>query len=299
MTALPESEIEVWFAIDERTAECGFVAAHSLLHQRPANSRTSLKVAYEKGKEPPAQWWAPMLQKTEANFTLEQVAIDLKDFGLCKGVFDSRAAFLRILIPEYSESGMCLYTDADVVFREDIGNMLRECNLTVKPIALVRAGICGMQPEKEKILLGQYGKADSDDYYYSGLAIIKNNEYRNQQIIEQSIELCRKHAHELTFHDQTVWNCVLSNLERIDSRWCHAAYPVTNELISLNGGIVHFVGSPKPWDLLGEIYHPYAGIWYEAARNAGLKLPKIRRYIQRHSWERALRIKRQYQGWLS
>lgn len=293
-----DAAIEVWFAIDERTAECGFVAAHSLLHHRPANSRTCIKVAYEKGKEAPAQWWAPMLGKTATNFTLDQVAIDLKDFGSCKGVFDSKAAFLRILIPDYSEAERCLYTDADVVFQEDMGNLLQECKLDGKPIALVRSGKCNMQPEKERILLGRCGKADGDSYYYSGLAIINNKEYRDQKITKSAIALCNKHAHELSFHDQTVWNCVLKNPQTIQPRWCHEAYPIKSETKFFHEGIVHFVGSPKPWDLFGEIFHPYARIWYEAARRAGLLFPKARRYGQRDSWKRAFRIRRQYAPWV-
>ena len=293
-----DAAIEVWFAIDERTAECGFVAAHSLLHHRPANSRTCIKVAYEKGKEAPAQWWAPMLGKTATNFTLDQVAIDLKDFGSCKGVFDSKAAFLRILIPDYSEAERCLYTDADVVFQEDIGNLLRVCKVNGNVIALVRSGSCKLQPEKEKKLLSQFGKGCDDWYYYSGLAVINNEEYRKQGIIESSISLCKRHAAELSFHDQTVWNCILKEPETIQPRWCHEAYPVKSEAKSFHEGIVHFVGSPKPWDLFSEFFHPYAGIWFEAARRAGLSFPTIRRYIQRNSWKRAFRIRRQYAPWL-
>lgn len=295
---MEESEAEVWFGIDARSTECGFVAAHSLLHHRPVNSLTHIKIAYEKGMRPPAQWWASMLGKTGVNFTLDQIAIDLKDFASCKGVFDSKAAFLRILIPEYSESARCLYTDADVVFQEDIGNLLRECKLGGNPIALVRSGICRMQPEKERILLGQCGKDDGADYYYSGLAIINNQEYREQRIIESSVALCKSHAHELSFHDQTVWNCILNNPETIQPRWCHEAYPVKSETKCFHEGIVHFVGSPKPWDLFGEFFHPYARIWYQAAKRAGLLFPKTRRYGQRESWKRAFRIRRQYDPWL-
>jgi lipopolysaccharide biosynthesis glycosyltransferase len=239
-----------------------------------------------------------MLEKTGAKFTLNQVAIDLKDFGSCKGVFDSKAAFLRILIPEYSDSARCLYTDADVVFQEDIGNLLQECKLAENPIALVRSGTCRMQPEKEKNLLGQCGKTDGDDYYYSGLAIINNEEYRKQKIIESSIALCKSHAHQLSFHDQTVWNCILGTLQTINPRWCHEAYPGKSDLKHFYEGIVHFVGSPKPWDLFGEFFHPHACIWYKAAENAGLCFPKIRRYFKIESWRRAHRIRKQYYCWM-
>jgi lipopolysaccharide biosynthesis glycosyltransferase len=293
------SDFEVWFAIDVRTAECGYVAAYSLLQHRPMGSRTRIKVAYEKGLDPPAKWWASLLAKTGANFTLDQVAIDLKEFGACKGVFDSNAAFLRILIPEYSETAGCIYTDADVIFQEDIGNLLQECNLVEKPIALVPSGNCSLQPQREKSLMGQFGKEDKDCYYYSGLAIINKEEYRKQNIIKNSIELCKISASELSFHDQTVWNCILKNVEVIPPRWCHEACPGKSEAKLFQEGIIHFVGSPKPWDLFGEFFHPYAKIWYEAARKAGLSFPKARRYFQLESWKRAFRIRRQYAPWLN
>jgi lipopolysaccharide biosynthesis glycosyltransferase len=156
-----------------------------------------------------------------------------------------------------------------------------------------------MQPKKEKSLLGQCGKADRDDYYYSGLAIINNEEYGKQKVIESAIALCKNHAHELSFHDQTVWNCILTNTQVIHPRWCHAAYPGKSETKFFHEGIVHFAGSPKPWDLFGELYHPYAGIWYDTAKRSGLSFPKIRRYIQGNSWKRAFRIRKQYKAWIS
>jgi hypothetical protein len=176
---------------------------------------------------------------------------------------------------------------------------MQECNLREKPIALVRSGACRMQPEKEKSLLCQFGKEDGDDYYYSGLAIINNEEYRKQKIIKSSIELCKSHAHELSFHDQTVWNCILKNVVTIQPRWCHEAYPGKSEIKNFHKGIVHFVGSPKPWDLFGEYFHPYSPIWNEAAEKAGLSSPKIGRYFRWKSWKRAFRIRRQYQAWLT
>jgi lipopolysaccharide biosynthesis glycosyltransferase len=292
------NELEVWFAIDSRTSECGYVAAYSLLKQRAENSETKICVAFENGKAPPADWWSSLLVKTRKKFTLSQIPIDLNQFQFCKGVFDSRAAFLRILIPEYTSSETCIYTDADVIFQEDVENLTKDCELTGKTIGLVLAGPCIKQPEKEQLLLSRFGKKGEDNYYFSGLAVINNNEYKKQGVIDKSFKLCKSYASELSFHDQTVWNCILQNQAVIDQRWCWKAYPAKPISTPFEGGIVHFVGSPKPWDLLGEFFHPYSKIWFETATEAGLSFPIARRYIQGSSWKRALRIKQQYRSWI-
>jgi lipopolysaccharide biosynthesis glycosyltransferase len=201
------------------------------------------------------------------------------------------------LIPDYSSSEICLYTDADVIFREDIGNLFRECDVKERSMGLVQAGICKSQPERERQLLNQSKKQDGDPYYFSGLALINNKEYKKQETIDKALTLCRNNSNNLVFHDQTVWNCVLKEVSVIHHRWCHDVYPSNSVKKECRDGIIHFVGSPKPWDLLGEFYHPCRKIWYEAACLAGLAMPKTRRYFQIKSWKRALRIKNQYKVW--
>jgi len=98
-------EFEVWFAVDHRTSECGFVAASSLLAHRPKGSRTILRVAYVFGEPAPATWWPILLKKAapEREIDFSQVPIDVGAFSNCKALFDSRAAFLRLLIPLHAQ----------------------------------------------------------------------------------------------------------------------------------------------------------------------------------------------------
>ena len=65
----------------------------------------------------------------------------------------------------------------------------------------------------------------------------------------------------------------------------------------ISTSIIHFMGSPKPWDLGAEMLHPYADIWNEATAVAGLAFHKLRKYFQLYSWKRAWRIRRQYSVW--
>ena len=297
-------EFEVWFAVDHRTSECGSVAASSLLAHRPRGSRTILRVAYVFGEPAPATWWPILLKKAapEREIDFSQVPIDVGAFSNCKALFDSRAAFLRLLIPLHAHKNRVVYSDADVVFQENIENLVFETNAGVNGLALIKAGKCANQPEREQALMREHGKAPDDDYYFSGLAVLDLQKYNEHRLVQKSEEIARNSSSKLDFHDQTIWNCVAKEIESIDGRWCHLAYPgilLQYPPKSFIRGLIHFVGSPKPWDLLGEIYHPYSQIWVDAAKKAGLLFPRIRKYFQLYSWQRAWRIRKQYSVWKS
>jgi lipopolysaccharide biosynthesis glycosyltransferase len=195
-----------------------------------------------------------------------------------------------------------VYSDADVVFQENVENLVFETNAGVNGLALIKAGKCANQPEREQALMREHGKAPDDDYYFSGLAVLDLQKYNEHRLVQKSEEIARNSSSKLDFHDQTIWNCVAKEIESIDGRWCHLAYPgilLQYPPKSFIRGLIHFVGSPKPWDLLGEIYHPYSQIWVDAAKKAGLLFPRIRKYFQLYSWQRAWRIRKQYSVWKS
>lgn len=290
-------DTEIWFAIDHRTSECGFVAVASLLRHRPTGSSTKIRVAFVKGEMPPATWWEHKLSLLGFHADLQQVEIDVDCFLNCKGLFDSHAAYLRLVLPHYSKSDLMIYSDADVIFQDDIEGLLREVSLSKASIAMVRAGECCKQPEKEFELLNMNGKSEKSDYFFSGLAVIDNQKYKKQNILEKCAILSEKFSSHLIFHDQTLWNTSNSIIEHISMKWSLLAFPGDKKQETMSSSIIHFMGSPKPWDLGAEILHPYADIWNEATAVAGLAFPKFRKYFQAYSWKRAWRIRRQYTVW--
>ena len=166
-------------------------------------------------------------------------------------------------------------------------------------MALIKAGKCANQPEREQTLMREHGKAPDDDYYFSGLAVLDLQKYNEHRLVQKSEEIARNSSSKLDFHDQTIWNCVAKEIESIDGRWNFLAFPKSEISIFPDKGLIHFMGSPKPWDLLGEIYHPYSQAWVDAAKKAGLLFPRIRKYCQLYSWQRAWRIRNQYSVWKS
>ena len=163
---------------------------------------------------------------------------------------------------------------------------------------MVPSNLCGNRPHIEKELLLSCGKKLEDFYFNSGLALINTDKYRSKRLSEKAMDFAEKNRSILPFHDQTIWNCIIEDAGILDKKWCHYAYPKIKNKVEWNDGILHFVGSPKPWDLIGELFHPYADTWYEAASKAGIVLPKISRYFKREYWKRAYRIRHQYKSWL-
>lgn len=295
--------MELWFAIDKRTAECGLVAASSALRQWNAVEPLSIVAAYEVGTPAPADFWPAKLRLLQKPFEFRQCPVDVSDFDTCKGVFDSRAAYIRLFIPQHTEQNFAVYSDSDVVFLSDPGEILSEfisSRVNNQTIGLVPLGQCSAQPAGEQELLSKSGKKPSHTYFYSGLAVFDTPSYRAAGVADSAASLARIDGGALTYHDQTLWNCVLKDdqVAKLNAKWVQPAWPGRGaNATDFPEGILHFAGSPKPWDLLGEFFHPYYSRYRDAAQAAGYKSPALRKYLDPMSWERALRIKKQYKAW--
>jgi lipopolysaccharide biosynthesis glycosyltransferase len=66
--------------------------------------------------------------------------------------------------------------------------------------------------------------------------------------------LANKYPNELLSHDQTLLNAVCEgNFVRLTNRFNNAWFAGSKEPQSIEDTIIHFVGSPKPWDLLARL----------------------------------------------
>lgn len=298
------ASMQLWFALDNRTAGCGLVAASSALRQWSAAEPLSIVAAYEAGTPAPADFWPSKLVLLQKPFEFRQCPVNVSDFDNCKGVFDSRAAYIRLMIPFFTEGEIVIYSDSDVVFLSDPGEIAAEF-LTRRAqnevIGLVSSGRCGDQPVSEQKLLEKYDKAPGSAYFHSGLAVFDTPSYRTAGLGSYTVSIARTDGGKLTYHDQTLWNCALreDQITKLDPKWVQLAWPgLTENVVNYKEGILHFAGSPKPWDLFGEFFHPYHSRYHTAALAAGCRCPSLAKYFDRNSWQRAARIKNQYEPWL-
>lgn len=289
--------LEVSFAVDKYTEECAYVAIHSML--KHASEPVSVLVLYENEEEMPGQHWERQLLAEGFRFDLRHQQVNVDAFRHCKALFNSHTNYLRIYAPRYATSERILYSDVDVVFTDDVVQIAR-MELGRACIARNGGSPCTTRGDAEKALLYEFGKTPEDVYYGSGLALINVKTYRSTEVISRCEAIAQSHAFALKYHEQTLWNCVFSGPESkgIPEKWCQSP-PLRKQdaFPPLVPGIVHFAGSPKPWDLLGELSHPAYKIWEGAAREAGLRLTKFKKYFRKSDWQRAIRIRGQYGQW--
>ena len=289
--------IEVAFNLDKYTLECAYVAAHSLI----SHSSESVRILFlleAQSKELPKRWMS-RFARLPAKATVEFVKIDNTAFRHCKSFFGSHATYLRIYAPRYAKTERIIYSDTDVVFTCDIRE-LRDLPMNDATIALPGGTAIADRSNKEKEALRAFGRAEDELYYGSGLAVIDTKKYLNSGKVEDCEGLANNWAAHLKFHEQTIWNCVFTGAEiqGLDAKWCQSPPLGKGQPFRPVPGIVHFAGSPKPWDLLGEFYHGAHPAWADAARKANRRVCRITKYLDYPAFVRAWRIRRQYAVWL-
>jgi len=290
--------IEVAFAVDDNTTVCAFVAIHSML--RHASCPIAIIILYEDKQKKPGADWEKRLLACGFNFSIRYQKVDVSAFRGCKDLFNSHTNYLKIYAPIYAAYSRLIYSDVDVVFSGDIAE-LALLDLGGKIIARNGGEPCKGRSRIEREALYHYGRNEEDVYYGSGLAIIDVGSYKKTNKAEFSERIASKHSQNLCYHDQTIWNCVFSELEStgIHGKWCQTPPIKKNSpLMILMPGVVHFAGSPKPWDLLGEFFHPSYEIWKQAADAAGIRWHRFTKYLSISNIRRAKRIKTQYNQWI-
>lgn len=162
------------------------------------------------------------------------------------------AAYYRLLIGDIipRDVARVLYLDADTIVLKSLGELKHLNQAKEASTATVLWGTVSEQPMPH--LLGQLGKNSST--FNSGVLLVELDRWRNTVSTEHLLKFARDKGEALHFHDQDVLNLVFAN------QWGHLPSRFNRmrptEVLE-EDGIIHFVGSEKPWKAQGR-KHPYA-----------------------------------------
>ncbi len=291
-------KIEIGFAVDEDSVQCAFVAAFSLLSNLTDKKQIIISVFSDKlDKDYGADWLTRFRNLSVAPHEVKIHKIDSAKFRKCKSFFGSYAAYHRIEMPHHASCERFIYADADIIFRGKPDSLLNTC-LRGAVASFVYSGRCSERDDREKELLLLHGKKNNDPYYSTGLAVIDVKKYISCDVLDKSIYIAKKYPEMITMYDQTIWNCAIHSVAQLNEEWCQNAFPSTDIKSEMKDGLIHFAGSPKPWDLLAEFFHPYHEVWVEVAKRAGYKHVTLGKYLKLHNYYRAKRISKQYKRWM-
>jgi lipopolysaccharide biosynthesis glycosyltransferase len=208
-------------------------------------------------------------------------------FHSFRPLYGTYATYYRLLLPDFIPDDRFLYLDTDTVTATDLSG-LATIDMQGYAMGFVVQSVMGRALERKFFL--ELGNEKDDPAFNSGVMLVDSKRWKAQQCSTRLMEFCRKYPDALLAADQTALNALFSKScfhldERLNVR---LSTIVWDDLPA--EGIYHFVGSPKPWDIFGNLFHPYARIWNEYRKSAGIGAWTLNPYLAPSAWRRLPRI---------
>lgn len=183
-----------------------------------------------------------------------------KTFGRYRSLHGDWTPYGRLLLPDIIKTGRVLYLDADLVVEADLFTV-SEFNFNGSPMAAVEDGTLKTALEKD-FFIKKLGLPPALSTFNSGVIFIDIDEWHKQNIKSQWTAIAEQHSNELLSCDQALLNAIFAGkFAKLPRSFNCPWYPEKARPAFGNRMILHFVGSPKPWDLFGSLIHNGYPAW--------------------------------------
>ena len=99
-------------------------------------------------------------------------------------------------------------------------------------------------------------------YFNAGVILFNLKKWRDLNIGSKWKQLAEKYPNDLISHDQTLLNAISEgNFAHLPPHFNSAWFPGSKRPADADHALIHFVGSPKPWDHFGRMAHRGYSIW--------------------------------------
>jgi lipopolysaccharide biosynthesis glycosyltransferase len=181
-----------------------------------------------------------------------------ENFGNFNSLHGDYTCYGRLLLADYILADSVLYLDADLVIELDV-LAIEFFDFQSKAIAAVNAGEIQYTLEN-KFFCNELGLKPNLSIFNSGILLINLKMWREKEIKVECLNFASSHPSKLT-GDQTILNALFAgNFAFLPTQFNVAWYAHENRPI-IELAILHFVGSPKPWDLFGSYFHRGFSVW--------------------------------------
>lgn len=191
----------------------------------------------------------------------EYIDFDAKSlFGHLRSLHGDWTTYGRLLIAKYIKSDTALYLDSDLVILLDV-LMLKEFDFGGEILAAVYGSTVNWALEKD-FLINQLKCSPEQSYFNAGVLLFNLKKWRETNVELKWRTLAEKYPDELLAVDQTILNAVCDgNFAQLSPDFNNAWYPGDEKPKDADHSIIHFVGSPKPWDLFAKNIHKGNKTW--------------------------------------
>lgn len=208
-------------------------------------------------------------------------------FDSFRPFYDSYTAYYRLVLPDLIAEDRFLYLDADTATGIDI-SPLATIDMQGCALGFVVHGRMGTALEWN--FFSELGNGKDDPAFNSGVMLVDAKQWKAQRCFARVMEFCRKYPNALLSADQTALNALFAkSCFRLDPLFNIRLSPLERYDLPAEG-IYHFMGRPKPWDIFGNLFHPYSRIWTGFRRSAGIGVLTLNPYLAPRAWWRLPRV---------
>ena len=183
-----------------------------------------------------------------------------KIFGHLNSLHGDWTAYGRLLIADYIKTDRVLYLDADLLIYLDI--------LTLNNIDLdgvyfaAESGSTVEWALEGSFFINKLNWPKDRAYFNSGVMLFNLKKWRADNLDAKWKSIAKAYPDDLISHDQTLLNAIGDgNFIKLPSNFNSAWFAKSEKPADANYAIIHFVGSPKPWDLFGKKIHKGYSSW--------------------------------------
>jgi lipopolysaccharide biosynthesis glycosyltransferase len=224
-----------------------------------------------------------LLTTVDFDGQLEFIPFRAKDhFGHLRSLHGDWTAYGCLLIPKLIDADRVLYLDSDMLICRDVLAVLSIPH-NGKALGAVRASSAQYALESN-FYIRTLGCAPDMPTFNSGVLWINVKQWKAQQLDQKINVLGARHGTHLLTADQSLLNALMQG----DFIFLPLTYNVECSPTSVvacvvpDESIVHFFGSPKPWDYMGAYIHPAYKLWERYQLDFWRTSSKTQRW--RRSW---------------
>ena len=172
-----------------------------------------------------------------------------------KGLHGNYMAYARLFLKDLLPTAdRVLYLDSDVFVNCSLTALW---NTDLSPHLLGAISRATIEWSLDKDLLPELGLSLNDPHLNSGILLIDLERWRNEEVTERCLAFLETYRERIASHDQTALNYFFSTKHyHLPPKYNTPIYPSEPSIANnVPEGIIHFVGSPKPWDFGGRVVH--------------------------------------------
>ncbi|WP_310487938.1 glycosyltransferase [Chamaesiphon sp. VAR_69_metabat_338] len=233
------------------------------------------------------------LQPFDRKYQLNIIEFDeIALFGKFSGLHGNKFNFTKLILASLLPDDRIVYLDSDLCIRRDLQELF---DTDLNGFTIGASAVETIADSLRSSFYQSIGMNKEAKYFNSGVMLMDLKKWRELDITAKCLAFANKYVDRLVFGDEAILNCIFyENFQVIDPSYNHPLYPNSDLIKSNSNDIFHFVGSPNPFDFLGEWIHVNFSMFHETLAQTNLRDYKSYRGLSIQRLKRTLRLLRSY-----